>query len=130
MVNGNINVVNFKDYMKKNPKELAENIIALVSELAEIAVGKIDTGAARTTSSLRNGKKDMSGATGGLRVLVDEGYFDGPRQLPEIIERLKQEGRHYSSAAISMGLLNLVKERVLTRFRDKGDKKWKYVIRK
>lgn len=116
--------------MKKDPKQLAENIIALVSELAELAGSKIETEAVRTPSSSRDGRKDKSGATGGLRVLVDEGYFDSPRQLPEIIERFKQEGRHYSSAAISMGLLNLVKERVLTRFRDKGDKKWKYVIRK
>lgn len=116
--------------MKKNPKQLAENIITLVLELAELAGGKIETRPARVPRSPRESRKDTSGATGGLRVLIDEGYFDSPRQLPEIIERLKQEGRHYSSAAISMGLLNLVKERVLIRFRDKGDKKWKYVIRK
>ena len=72
----------------------------------------------------------FSGATGNLRMLVNEKYFDSLKQLPEIIERFKQEGRHYSNATISMGLLNLVRERVLTRFRDKGDKKWKYIIRK
>lgn len=116
--------------MKKNPKQLAENIIALVAELVELAGDKIETRAIGIASSPRGDKKDMSGATGGLRVLISEVYFDSPKQLPEIIERLKQEGRHYSSPAISMGLLNLVKERVLTRFRDKGDKKWKYVIRK
>jgi len=116
--------------MKKNPKELVENIIALVSELAELAGGETETRPARTPRSHRDTRKDTSGATGGLRVLVDEGYFDSPKQLPEIIERLKQEGRHYLNATISMGLLNLVRERVLTRFRDKGDKKWKYVVRK
>lgn len=116
--------------MKKDPKQLAENIIALVSELAELVGGKIETRPVRAPRSPRESRKDTSGATGGLRVLVDEGYFDSPRQLPEIIERLKQEGRHYSSAAISMGLLNLVKERALMRFREKNDKKWKYVIRK
>ncbi|MDD4902146.1 MAG: hypothetical protein PHE24_03340 [Patescibacteria group bacterium] len=117
--------------MKKDPKELAENIIALVMELAELAAGgngKVI--AIKTKHSLKGNGKETSGATGGLRVLIDEGYFDTPKQLPEIIERLKQEGRHYSNATISMGLLNLVRERVLTRFRDKGDKKWKYVIRK
>lgn len=116
--------------MKKNPKELAENIIALVLELAELVGSKIETRQARTPRSSSNGRKDTSGATGGLRILVSEGYFDEPKQLPIIIERLKQEGRHYSNAAVSMGLLNLVRERVLIRFRDKGDKKWKYVIRK
>ncbi|MDP2947458.1 MAG: hypothetical protein Q8N88_05070 [Nanoarchaeota archaeon] len=78
----------------------------------------------------KDNAKKFKGATGGLRVLVDEDYFNNPKQLPETIERLKQEGRHYSNATISMGLLSLVRERVLTRFRDKGDKKWKYVIRK
>ena len=117
--------------MIKDPKQLAENIIALVSELAEIAGGKVEMSpTVKTTHSPGDRRKDTLGATGGLRVLVGEGYFDSPRQLPGIIERLKQEGRHYSSAAISMALLNLVKERVLTRFRDKGDKKWEYVIRK
>lgn len=117
--------------MKKNPKQLSENIIAQVLELAELAGGKVETRLARIEEdSKRKNTKDMSGATGGLRILVDEKYFDNPRQLPEIIERLKQDGRHYSNATISMGLLNLVRERILTRFRDKGEKNWKYVIRK
>jgi len=116
--------------MRKDPKQLAENIIALVSELTNLAGGKLETRPIKTSHSPGDRRRDTSGATGGLRVLVDEGCFDSPKQLPEIIERLKQEGRHYSNATISMGLLNLVRERVLTRFRDKGDKKWKYVIRK
>ncbi len=116
--------------MKKDPKQLAENIITQVLELAELAGVRTETKSAKIQHDTKGTKKDTSGATGGLRVLVSEGYFDTPKQLPEIIERLKQEGRHYSNATISMGLLNLVRERVLTRFRDKGDKKWKYVIRK
>jgi len=116
--------------MSKDPKKLAEKIIAQVLELAKLAGGKIDTTLVKTLHSQGGSQKNTSGATGGLRILVDEEYFDNPKQLPGIIERLKQEGRHYSSATISMGLLYLVRERILTRFRDKGDKKWKYVIRK
>lgn len=114
--------------MKKNPQQLFQEISILVAELAELA-GIRNKKISLNRSSVSQ-PKDKSGATGGLRVLVSEGYFDTPKQLPEIIERLKQEGRHYSNATISMGLLNLVRERILTRFRDKGDKKWKYVIRK
>ena len=116
--------------MKKDPKQLAENIITQVLELAELVGVSIETKSAKIQHNIKGAKKDTSGATGGLRVLIDEGYFDNPKQLPEIIERLKQEGRHYSNATISMGLLNLVRERVLMRFRDKDDKKWKYVVRK
>lgn len=116
--------------MKKDPKQLAENIITQVLELAELAGVKIESKSVKIKHDGKETKKDASGATGGLRVLISEGYFDNPKQLPEIIERLKQEGRHYSNATISMGLLNLVRERILTRFRDKGDKKWKYATRK
>ncbi len=114
--------------MQKKPQQIAEQIIALVSELANMADSSFSIG--KSGFNFQPKSKDMSGATGGLRVLLNEKYFDAPRLLPEIIERLKQEGRHYSNAAISMALLNLVKERLLTRFRDKGVKKWNYVVRK
>lgn len=119
--------------MEKDPKKLVENIIAQLLELAELAGTEVKIKSTKTHKiphNVREIKKDTSGATGGLRILVSEGYFDEPKQLPAIVERLKQEGRHYSNATVSMGLLNLVRERVLIRFRDKGDKKWKYVIRK
>ncbi|OGD40459.1 hypothetical protein A3I30_00045 [Candidatus Azambacteria bacterium RIFCSPLOWO2_02_FULL_44_14] len=115
--------------MEKDPKQIAENIIALVLELAKLAGEKIELGQ-KNHHNPKSSRSDTSGATGGLRILVGEGYFNDPKQLPEIIERLKQGGRHYSNATISMGLLNLVRERILTRFRDGGDKKWKYAIRK
>jgi hypothetical protein len=116
--------------MEKDPKKLAESIIAQVLELAELTGTKVKIKSTKIRHNAGGNKKDTSGATGGIRILVSEGYFDEPKQLPAIIERLKQEGRHYSNATVSMGLLNLVRERVLIRFRDKGDKKWKYVIRK
>jgi len=114
--------------MKKTPEQLVEEILALVSELAEMAEHKKHT--LLKQPIMPKPEKEKSGATGGVRILVDEGYLDTPRLLLEIIERLKQEGRHYSNATISMGLLNLVRERVLTRFRDNDKKGWKYVIRK
>ncbi len=114
--------------MSKDPQKIVEQIFALVTELAEMAGQKNIQAPKTSTKSLP--KEKTAGTTGGIRVLASEGYLDDPRLLPEIIERLKQEGRHYSNAAISMGLLNLVRERVLTRFRDKGQKTWKYVIRK
>ncbi|MDP3786079.1 MAG: hypothetical protein Q8R05_00765 [Candidatus Omnitrophota bacterium] len=116
--------------MKRDAKQIAEQIVTLVTELVELAGGRIRISTNEHQRSLGKREKDMSGATGGLRILSEEGYFDSPKQLPEIIERLRQEGRHYSNATISMGLLNLVRERKLIRFRDKGDKKWKYAIRR
>ena len=116
--------------MKRDPQQIVTEIISLLSELAELAgapTGSSPTQLNKPASTLM--KKDTSGATGGIRLLVQEGKLDSPRKLPEIVELLKQEGRHYSDPAVSMGLLNLVRERVLTRFKDKGEKTWKYAIR-
>jgi hypothetical protein len=116
--------------MKKDPQKIVEEINILVSELAALAGVRNSKIATRTKKSSSKGEKDTSGITGGIRLLIDEGKLNSPKQLPEIIEFLKQAGRHYSSQSISMGLLNLVRERTLTRFREKGVKSWKYVIRR
>ncbi|MCK5122818.1 MAG: hypothetical protein KAQ87_01565 [Candidatus Pacebacteria bacterium] len=116
--------------MKKNAKQLADSIITQTIELAKLAGVNIEIPKAKIQYNQKNSRKGTAGAAGGLRILVDEGYFNVHKQLSEIIEKLKQEGRPYSNATISMGLLNLVKERILMRFRDNGDKKWKYIIRK
>jgi len=114
--------------MSKDPKKLTEQIISLVNELAESAGVKPK----KTPVSIKTTKRKLIGATGGLRLLIDEGYFDSPKQLPEVVDKLRQEGRHYSQAAVSMGLLNLVRERILTRVKEKEGKikVWKYVIRR
>jgi hypothetical protein len=116
--------------MKKDAVKIAEEIIRLVSELAALAGAPGSKGLVPTKKSSLSGERDWSGATGGIRLLVDEGKLDSPRTLPEIIESLKQEGRHYSNPTVSMGLLNLVRRRVLTRFKDSGEKNWKYSIRR
>lgn len=117
--------------MNKDPKILAEEIITLVSELAELAgapTGGLPTAHLKKVYSM--GNKENSGPKGGVRLLIQEGKLDSPKQLPEIIELLRQEGRNYSDQAVSMGLLRLVKDRLLTRIRDKEDRTWKYVIRR
>jgi hypothetical protein len=114
----------------KRIKEIAGQLLALSNELATL-VG--DEGASRTKIAPKKElaiNKSKSGATGGLRTLIDEGRLDTPKQRSEIIELLKQDGRHYSRETISMGLLNLVRERVLTRIRAKTSKKWEFVKRK
>lgn len=120
--------------MKKDPQQIAQQIIDLVSELAALAgAPQSPTAAVAAKKVPAKAEKDTSGATGGIRLLLNEEKLNTPKELPEILELLQQEGRHYSSQSVSMGLLNLVrKERVLTRLREKGakNKKWKYVIRK
>src|SRR5437867_4480024 len=108
--------------MKRNPKQIAADIMALVSELAELAGAPVDTEEILPRLPQRTNDKDKSGATGGIRLLVEEGKLDSPKKLSEVADLLKQDGRHYSGPTVSMGLLNLVRERVLTRFKEGGDK--------
>ncbi|MGD0338241.1 MAG: hypothetical protein ABSB78_05580 [Bacteroidota bacterium] len=116
--------------MNKDPKIIVEEIVSLVNELAGLAGTRMrDSKKTSSISAKKNGSEELSGATGGIRMLIEEGKLDEPRSLTQVGEFLRQAGRHYSNPSVSMGLLNLVRERVLTRLPGK-DKKWKYVIRK
>lgn len=114
----------------KRIKEIARQLLALSNELSTLLgeEGSLKTKIFSKKELATN--KSKSGATGGLRTLIDEGKLDSPKQRSEIIELLKQDGRHYSRETISMGLLNLVRERALTRIRAKNSKKWEFVKRK
>lgn len=52
---------------------------------------------------------DHSGATGGVRLLVEEGFFDQRRNFAEISRELEKRGYHYSRQAIQMPLTRLSK---------------------
>jgi hypothetical protein len=116
--------------MKRDPKTITEEIINLVSELAALAGVPISEHTAQLKKPSSSGKKDKSGATGGIRLLIETGKMDSPKQMPEITELLRQEDRYYPRQNVAMALLNLVREKVLTRLREGGEKKWKYVVRR
>lgn len=52
---------------------------------------------------------DHSGATGGVRLLVEEGFFDQRRTFAEISTELEKRGYHYSRQAVQMPLTRLSK---------------------
>lgn len=116
--------------MGKNPQKLANQIVELVSELAGLAGVKIDVESPPKSAETEKNKKKYSGATGGVRLLLKEGFFDEPKRLLEVSNQLKMEGRHYPNPSLSMGLLNLVRERELIRIQEKGKKTWNYVVRR
>lgn len=63
------------------------------------------------------------GATGGIRLLVDEGFLDNKRSFSEICKKLENKGYHYSKQAIQTPLNRLAKkERVLVALTEKGKK--------
>jgi len=50
-----------------------------------------------------------------LRGLIDEGWFDKPRSLSEVVQELAKRGYQYDPTAVSHSLLDLVRERSLIR---------------
>ena len=62
-----------------------------------------------------------------LTHMKSEGYFDQPKTLREIVERLAREGYHYPQQSLTEPLQRAVRQRVLGRMKQDG--KWAYCKR-
>ena len=115
----------------RTKEAIISDINALLEELSKVGSTSTTTHDAGTSSSKKKTTKSdkYSGCMGGIVYLKDQGFFATPRGRKEVIGELKKEGWHYSSALISMNLLNMTRQRVLTRIED-GKKGWLYVVRK
>lgn len=115
----------------RTKEAIISDINALLDELSSVGVTSVagsDTGS--PSDKKKVGKNDKySGCMGGIIYLKDQGFFSRPRGGKEVIVELGKEGWHYSSPLISMNLLNLTRQRVLTRIQD-SKKGWLYVVRK
>ena len=108
--------------MAKRIDELVAQIKKLVDELATLF--------SHTTSSHKQKfPPSKKGAAGAISMLIEEGFFDSPKDLQSVLEKLKEIGRHYPRPLVSMNLLNLTKRRVFNRLKE-GKKTWQYVIRR
>lgn len=112
--------------MKKTKQQIIEGIRVLLNELE----GTEDSSTSTPKKSVQQKSDSYSGCSGGLRHLAEQGYFDQPRNKQEIVEKLKEMGRYYSSSLVSMNLLNLSgnTEKLLTKLGQRGS--YKFVIRK
>lgn len=74
--------------------------------------------------------KDYSGLSGGIRLLIKNGFFKSPKSANEIKNELKREGYQNKIAPISKALsVNFTKkQKILSRIRDGNI--WKYILRK
>lgn len=74
--------------------------------------------------------RDYSGLVGGVRYLVDDKFFNIPRKLGDIIDKLKENGYFHESGAVhrTVAVYFVKRDKILTRFKE--GKVWKYVIKK
>lgn len=71
-----------------------------------------------------NGRKSITDL---LVELKDEGFFDEPKRVNEIVEKMAENGHHYPGSSLTEPLLRAVKNRVLGRLKKEGQ--WGYVKR-
>ena len=112
--------------MTKTAQEIAKEIKELVDQLVAISTSGTSAG----KPSVKVKPKTKKGASGALSILIEEEFFDTPKNLSAIMGRLKEIGRYYPKTTVSMNLLNLTRRRTLARMTDNKTKNWLYVLRK
>lgn len=99
---------------KRNPQTIINQIESLLRELRSSLT--IDT-KEFSGSFYRN----PEGLTGNIHNLIEEGFFDQPRTLSEIHEKLRVEGINKPMTSLMKPLLRLIKGKELKRERqEKG----------
>ncbi|MDD5773694.1 MAG: hypothetical protein PHX78_09555 [bacterium] len=112
--------------MKKNVQKIVEQIKELLDQLATIAGGQhVDK-----KLLVKSGSATSKGASGALLLLINEGFFDSPKDFSSIMEKLKEIGRYYPKPTVSMNLLNLTKRRTFSRLKNNDVAGWQYTLRK
>lgn len=78
----------------------------LISRIAKLESAVFGT-RRKAKNAPRADAKNYKGATGGIRLLVDEGYFDKKRNFGDICKALESKGYHYTKQAVQTPLNNL-----------------------
>jgi len=107
-----------------NEEELNQKIVEIEHRLS-----KIEQFLKGPTQITKPNKK-YDGIAGGIRFLLDNGFFDTPKALNEVINELKREGYKLSVSGVASTLSATFthKQKILTRVKEKEG--WKYTKRK
>ena len=104
-------------------EKLIKQILDRLSRLESVVLGEN-----KDTAKKKGSATKYKGATGGVRLLVDQGFFSKKRQFGEICEAASSRDYHYSRQAFQEALSRLSKGRELVALTEKGKKV--YAIRK
>ena len=89
-------------------KQVISAIKAVLPQISAEELGHVQRGE-RTRKRMQPTCSEL------LRGLMEEGWFDTPRTLSEVVQELARRGYNYNSTAVSHSLLDLVRERILSR---------------
>lgn len=96
-------------------EEAVRNAIAALKSALPQLGSELERGRATMAKPEKPKRKPLPTCSGLLRNLIEEGWFDQPRTLSEVVQELAKRGYHYDPTAVSHSLLDLVRERTLIR---------------
>ena len=73
--------------------------------------------------------ENFTGLSGGMRLLLSEGFFKEGRSQGDISAELTRQGYHYPKSSLPAVLLGLIQKRAITRIKG-SDGNWRYIERK
>lgn len=96
----------------------------------EKRLSKLEKAVFTSPTSTKKGTQKYKGLSGGIQLIIDNGFFKKQREVKEVISELKREGYHYSNESIAKILSRdfAHTKRILTRV--KSGRNYKYAIRK
>lgn len=117
--------------MKANPRTPVEIISKIQELLTDLSTALGDNHSVSPRSASSSSEK-FTGPSGGVRLLLKDGFFSTPKTRVEIIERLRQEGFNYTPSVVSVALLRQVRTRELVRLPSTagGKEIWAFAERK
>lgn len=104
-------------------EEVSERLKKLEHEVFEIKKRRFVEDFKKDTEKLK--ENEFSGATGGVRFLLSEKFFDHKRSLADVRDKLTEHGYHYSLQAVQMAVNRLSKSSgPLVTFKEGGKKQY------
>jgi tRNA C32,U32 (ribose-2'-O)-methylase TrmJ len=107
-------------------KMTVEGSAAEIMELVRKMQGSSDP--TRKTPTRTAEKRQRLRLVDHLESLIDKKFFQTPRGLSDVRDKLREMGHHYPLTTLSPAMLNKVRQRALRRMKDaKSGNRWKYV---
>jgi hypothetical protein len=110
----------------KGLKIVVEGSPEEVQNIVEQMGGGAGRAKKRARSHAKPGKR-LATATDAILELNEEGFFDKPKALADVKEKLASQGMIYPITSLSPVVLRLVRRRQLGRVKEDG--RWSYVSR-
>ena len=91
----------------------------------KITTGEPENGTRRTKKPSRISQPDITGPTGHIRELVNDGFFKEKRNIGDVQKTLEASSHIYATTSLSSCLVRLTRLHVLRRLKEEGA--WLYV---